>query len=201
MNRRQVIIAIPAVLLAQRFAFACQATEPTLGPSKMFDVVVTFDNTYPLDAKDLTYSEGEKARVIEAVRRWKAVWATEEFETQLVHHKLDRTQNKTNAQVYEAIMAASPKHANYALTDIANGSETAVTSGSITRIQRSWLAGSGGQMINRLVNTVAHEYTHTNEGGEFTHPWLQRLVGKNCVPIVVGNITEAIADKMFPAGF
>jgi hypothetical protein len=198
MNRRQVLTAIPAVVITHKFRFAFQATPPTSADIKPFDVIITFDNKYPFDQQDLKFSDTEKETVNEAVRRWRAVWATADFRTQLEKHKLDRIQHMTHDKVYDVIMDAHPKHVNYALTNIRKGSETAVTSDTITRLQQTWIAEKEGENVNELVNTVAHEYTHTVEGGQFTHARLQRLFGKNCVPIVVGNITETISDKMFP---
>lgn len=199
MNRREFLAGVGASMLLERVAFGLSVAQANLPAGPAFDVAITFDNTYPFDTKDSTFSEDEKGVVDEAVRRWRAVWATDDFKTQLVNHKLDRTQGLSNLQVYEKIMSANPKHANYALTADPKHSETAITSGSITRLQQLWLDGSKGAPINRLVNTLAHEYTHTTEGGSFTHPYYQRIFGKNSVPIVVGDITESIADKMFPA--
>jgi len=199
MNRREFLSGIAGAVLLKRMALGLPSTQVGANASTAFDVMVTFDNTYPFDSKDQTFSEDEKGIVTEAASRWKAAWATVDFKTQLINHKLERTQGLSNQKLYEKIMSANPKHANYALTADPNHSETAVTSGSITRLQKNWLDGSKGPAINRLVNTLAHEYTHTTEGGLFTHPYYQRLFGKNSVPIVVGNITESIAEKLFPA--
>lgn len=165
-----------------------------------FEIVITFDNPYPGRGPLVPFTDEEKAQVQEACNRWRSVWASDDFRAQVQHAKFQATDD-SSALVYQKIMQANPKHANYVLTTGSNGSETAISNNvsGITCLHRSWLASTTGDQLNRLVNTISHEYTHTAEGGKYFHAYFQRLWGKNAVPLLVGNLTETIANKMFPA--
>jgi hypothetical protein len=209
MNRRELLALVPALLLAPKYTLlqaevrqAGSRSQPRMDLNSAvtsFEVIVTFDNKYPGDSQNLTFSLLERKRINDAIDRWKAVWATDQFRKWVLGAKFQMTKGDSDSVIFQKVMAANPKHVNYALTDVKKGSETAITDGDaqITRLQRSWIADNGAS-TNQLVNTLAHEYTHTREGGEFYHAWLQRVYGKNAVPILIGNITQSIAESMFP---
>jgi hypothetical protein len=163
-------------------------------------MILTFDKIYP-DPKYpcVPFTAEQQKRVSDACDRWKFIWAMPEFRDEVCKRKFAGT-NDDGITVYKNIMTANPKHRNFAITDTRHGKETAITheTEQITRLQSYWVS-PGGASLNALTNTVAHEYTHTKEGGSYKHKHFQLFgSGPESVPVEVGTITETIADRLFP---
>lgn len=163
----------------------------------MFKISATLDETYTMI---------QAHRVLRAIEIWTAVWNTPEFKDRVLSSSFTQTDVKTGEAVYEAITALGENaHAMYALDPEDNGSETARTDTvtGITTIDVRWLSPETADLYD-LVNTLSHEFTHTPQGGSFTHSayysrFVPYLSGRPfSVPYLVGDITEEIARTMFP---
>lgn len=155
------------------------------------------------------YNMVQAHRVINAIEIWCYVWNLPEFKDRVLNYSWRRnwflrgssfTQNSlSNEAVYTAITALGENtHAMYDLDPENNGTETARTDTvtGITTIDERWLDPNVADMLD-LVNTLSHEFTHTPQGGSFTHSYLNTPTRPYSVPYGIGNLTEEIAEKYF----
>jgi hypothetical protein len=151
------------------------------------------------------FTEAQKSKINAAVKEWAQNWSTVDFKNKVRNFSYYGTVNSfsqtsdSNEVVYGKIMGAISKHVTYAINSVANGSETAATNTStgLTTLQVLYLDHAS---MPELENTLSHEYTHTPEGGSYTHsylctrwmPWT--LVRPYSVPYGVGSITEEMSS-------
>ena len=159
------------------------------------------------------FTPAQAHRVLNAIDIWVKVWNSDEFKSRVLNFSYEASswfrttvipqfsQNDlSNAEVFADITGQGENaHAMYDINPDNNGSETAATDteSGITTIDIRWLDPDVADIYD-LTNTLAHEFTHTPQGGSFTHSYFNRGYRDSSVPYGVGDITEELARKNYP---
>ena len=135
-------------------------------------------------------------RVVDAISIWEQVLNSPEFKDLVLKARFSQT-NETSQKIFDTYTAVQDKTAKYEINRVPNGSETAATNTvtGVTTLQVIWINKAS---VYDLVNTIAHEYSHTPEGGGYVHsylgwgPWRNRAWS---VPYQLGDIVQRIAEE------
>lgn len=144
------------------------------------------------------FSKEQATKIFAAIDGFQKVWNSSEFQRRVMKASFSQT-NLDNDAIFKALTEIQNKTYMIGLNKVENGSETAATNTvtGITTLQCYWIDSSE---LGDLVNTLAHEYTHTPEGGSFTHsylcsrwlPWTRSRPFS--VPYQIGDITQEIFE-------
>lgn len=212
------IMLLPVTIASYSLSSGADAWRPQEPPAADTLPVNDFQIVFPAptDAEKDQYllmPPADQARLLRALENMKAVWANADFSDQVQHRRFQPYggADVTPLAVWRNITAPHPKILTlYLCTD---ADETTATATTAPVLQKTCLfpkyLHNPSTTPNLLVNTLSHEYTHTKQAGQYTHSYLSKClwghIGVGChredtVPYAVGDMAEAIANKLFPGG-
>lgn len=140
----------------------------------------------------------QSKKICDAIEKCESIFNNKAFMSLVCGAEFTQT-NDSAIKVYETIMAIPDKLFKICLNNIPNGSETAATN-TVTGITSLQIEYIDKCSLKDLINTLMHEYTHTPEGGGYTHSylysrWIPYLKLRPwSVPYQVGDIAESLCE-------
>lgn len=143
------------------------------------------------------FTDAQKEKVTKAVDLWERAWLTPEFQARVSKYYFSQL-GKASPKVFETITKSQPRQVTYDINNEPSGSEIAATN-TYTGTTTLDSIQLDRESILDVVCTLAHEFTHTPQGGSYTHskygfwPWRSRV---NSVSYAIGTITQDIASRL-----